>query len=470
MAGDAIVSAVVGDMVGRLMSLVAGQLRDRRGVEEKLRRIQGLLVRIENAVEAAEARRITGRALLAWLSELADGAIQGRYFLEACGSGEAPGLPDDEDGGHGEVARSFSLANPFNPAKRLRVAARRLVFRGGSGVAELDSVLADLESVSGDLTGFIMLLQSCPPALHRPLATNIYADIQMFGRRVERRQVIDFLLQDGDDDGGETAEAELGVLPIIGRPGLGKTTLVQHVSDEPAVRRRFSLIILLDFHCMSLMSAGETTRLMRSLFTPAGMASTSLTGVSEPLRLLEQKLRGERFLAVFDNVDACRRQVIDAIMPAEYWFFFKVHAFADADAEANTRLAAAGQAIAERLRLRSSFFGGKMMGALLRSRPDPRLWRRVLSSGAADLRCVAVAAADCLFPPHVSVHGVTMSASPVRGFVGLQDSFFTTPPTDSGGRRRRSPELPVLLCKLVFPSYCLHYTVHCSIDDTGRKQ
>uniref|UniRef100_A0A0E0JWY4 NB-ARC domain-containing protein n=1 Tax=Oryza punctata TaxID=4537 RepID=A0A0E0JWY4_ORYPU len=503
MASEAIVSGVVADMVGRLVSLVAGQLRDRRGdVEEKLRRVRRLVVRIESAVEAAEARRITGRALLAWLSELVDGAHQGRYFLDAF-----PVVTDHDDGGGGGGRGEVAVANPLNPAKRLRVAARRLVFWDGGAAAELDGVLADLESVSGDLTGFITMLQSCPPALHRPLNTNIYADSQMFGRQVERRRVFDFLLQDGD---GEQAEAELAVLSIVGCQGLGKTTLVQHVCNDLEVRRRFSLIIELDFHCLSLMAAGETALLLRSMFTVTGgtASTTSVFGDGgETLTLLERKLRGVRFLAVFDSVDERRRRVIDAIMPtlrrgqrgskvivtsrhakhvaglataadtitlrppppAEYWLFFKAHAFGGADAEADPQLVAAGQAIAKRLRLAASFFGGKMLAALLRSRPDLRFWRTVLSSGAADLPCLGYAddvVAGRLFPPHVTLQSVTMSRSPERGIVSLQDSCLITPPTESGDRRRcRSPELPVLLCKSVFPSYCIYYTAHCTISD-----
>ncbi|RLM80110.1 uncharacterized protein C2845_PM12G05870 [Panicum miliaceum] len=53
-----------------------------------------------------------------------------------------------------------------------------MLFRGGGGVGELNGVLANMEGISGDLSEFIMLLQCCPPALQRPLATNIYADSQ----------------------------------------------------------------------------------------------------------------------------------------------------------------------------------------------------------------------------------------------------------------------------------------------------
>jgi hypothetical protein len=495
---------VVADLVGRAISLLAGKLQDRRGVEGKLRRLRHLVVKLESVVEAADARRITSRALLEWLSELVGAAHRGRYFLDAFGGKAVEVTDEDEDDGHGggEPSRSLFSPSSFNAAKRVRVAARRTLFRGG----ELDSVLVDMESVSSDLAEFIMLLQCCPPALHRPLATNIYADCQVFGRHLERSRVIDFLLHDEDAGGGD---GELGVLPIIGRAGLGKTTLVQHVCDEPAVRRHFSLIMLLDFHCMSLTVPSEAVQLLRSLFSVASTAGTSLGGSGEQLRLLERKLRGERFLAVFENVDRRKKRVIDAIMPAlwrgrtgsriivtgsdkhvvdlgttepiilrplpleEYWFFFKAHAFGGADdAEADPRLAAAGQAIAKRLRLRGSFFGAKAVGALLRSRPDHRLWRRVLAGSHAESSWFGngdyvAATAGSLLPPHVTVRGVAVSGSPVRGLVGLQDATLTAPADADGGGGRL--ELPVLLCKSVFPSYCLYYTAYCTID-AERKQ
>jgi hypothetical protein len=86
MAGEAIVSGVVGDMVGRAMSLLTGHLLDQqpeRGVDPKLRRLRLLLVRVESAAEAAGARRITSRPLLAWLAELIHGTYRGRYLLDA---------------------------------------------------------------------------------------------------------------------------------------------------------------------------------------------------------------------------------------------------------------------------------------------------------------------------------------------------------------------------------------------------
>lgn len=198
------------------------------------------------------------------------------------------------------------------------MAAGRLLSGAGH---ELDAVLADLEGFAGDIMEFVMLLQCCPPALHRPLlATGIYADSHMFGRHAERRRVLEFLLHNDED--GDRCSPNLGVLTVVGRAGLGKTTLVQNVCKEPAVLARFSLIMVLDFHCMSLMAApGETALFLRSLFAASGTPNpNAINNVSDEqqlrLQLLEHKLRGERFLAVFDNVDARRRPVLDAILPA----------------------------------------------------------------------------------------------------------------------------------------------------------
>lgn len=77
-----------------------------------------------------------------------------------------------------------------------------------------------------------------------------------------------------------------------------------------------------------------------------------------------------------DGLGTAEPIVLRPLPPEEYWFFFRAHAFGGV--EADPRLAATGQAIAKRLG--GSFFGGKIVGALRRSRPDARLWRSVLSS------------------------------------------------------------------------------------------
>ncbi|CAL5059683.1 unnamed protein product [Urochloa decumbens] len=408
MAAEAVASAVVADVVGRAITLLAGRLRaDRRDVvDDKLRRLRHLVVKLESAVDAAGARRIASRALLQWLSELADGAHRGRYFLDAFGgSGEAD---NDEEGGL--ERRSLML------------------FRGGGGGdGELDGVLASVEGVAGDVAEFIMLLQCCPPAPqpHRPLATNIYADCgQMFGRHLECRRVIDFLRR-AEAPGAEATRREV--------PG----GVRQRGRAEEAGDRR-------DHAGAAAWAAREQGHRHRQRRRRQARRRSRHRGAHRPA----------------------------AASGGGYWFFFKAHALAGAgDGEADPRLAAAGQAVAERLR--GSFFGAKVVGALLRSRPpDHRLWRRVLAAGHAEPSSwlgnggYVAAAASSVLPPHVTVRGVAVSGSPVRGLVGLGDASLMVSPHDGGGSRQ---ELPALLCKSVFPSYCLYYTAYCTIDRESKQ-
>jgi hypothetical protein len=116
------------------------------------------------------------------------------------------------------------------------------------------------------------------------------------------------------------------------------------------------------------------------------------------------------------------------------------------------------------------------VGALLRSRPEPRAWRRLLAKSYAQPSwlgdgCHVSGAATTLLPSHLTVRGVAVSGSAVKGLVGLEDPSLTasTPREgrEGGGSR---PELPVLLCKSVFPSYCLYYTAYCTIDTESKHK
>jgi hypothetical protein len=83
--------------------------------------------------------------------------------------------------------------------------------------------------------------------------------------------------------------------------------------------------------------------------------------------------------------------------------------------------AAGGGCPGHRKRMRGSFLGAKVVGALLRSLPDHRLWRRVLTASHAEPSWLGnggyvAAAASSLLPPHMTVRGVAVavSGSPVR--------------------------------------------------------
>lgn len=503
---EAIISAIIGDLVSRVISLLIRHYKhhqqQQQSTETKLQSIRHKLIRIHSVVEEARGRQITNDGALQWLSELIDAEHQGKYLLEVVKDVELEfeGEQDDSSTVPSQVS-TFSLSNP---AKRVRVAAchavikRKLSRRRHDDLVvagEIDGVLEKLQGVCGDLREFIMLLQSYQP-IHPPLRTNIFRDGQMFGRHVEKERIINFLLQQ------EQQDSEIGVLPVVGDTGAGKTTLVQHVCDDARVRGHFQMILLLNFSCASAIvgSGREATFVLHSRHV-VGDAGT--IDVGDPHQLASSwDLGGRRFLMVFEDVDTRKKlQVLQELLPRlrsgggqgskiivtannrrvasigttkpmvlnvlpfpEYWFFFKAHAFAGRDLEESPRLVAEGKAIAEKLD--GSFFGAKIAGAVLRNNPDPCFWCRVSSSNIGDMsllgdgiNCI-VDLSQKLLPRNVCMNQVVVSKdqfsqTELARLRGVSTAEIYRLAQDNGYAR-------VLLCRSVLPFYTLYYTARCT--------
>jgi len=517
---DAIVSAVIGEAVSRVISLLTGRfgVGHQQSTEDKLRRICRTLVRIHAAVEEARGRQITNDGALRWLSELIDGEYQARYLLDTVGLGRGSRdeLEDTNSRDDNQVPAPppprDSSTSPFNPAKRVRrvaaTAVRRALSRGDPGTDgdEIDRALESLQEASAHLGEFILLLQGCQPT-RRPLPTSIIIDGQMFGRHVEKERVINFLLHDG-------GAGELGVLPVVGAVGAGKTTLVQHACDDDRVRGHFAAILFLNFPCTYAIAAsgGAAAAALRSKH----VIGDAPRGLSDPLRWIKgNNFQSKRFLIVFEDVDMRGKQrleelllklrragaeqgsrvifttsnrrvstlgtvepVVLKVLPApEYWFFFKAHAFAGRDLEERPRLVTAGKAIARKLN--GSFFGAKVVGGLLRDHPDPRFWCRVLGSNIGGLSLLGdglgyiADLSENLLPDHVSVHQVTISKAPFASQVELprfQDLVCEPRGPGTGtGLAENTSSVRVLLCKSVMPFYSTYYIASCTVGSGNSR-
>jgi hypothetical protein len=497
---EIIFSAVLGDMASRVISLLAGQLKGHESTEVKLRRICHMLIKVHSAIEEARGRQITNCGTLEWLSELNDGLNEGRYLLDTVGCREQETTEDDEPA-EKVAAQPFSLSL-FNPAKRVRVAAcsvRSLLSRRDVGVHEkIDRVVQILETISGDLREFLMLLQNCQP-IHRTLATNIFLEGQMFGRHVEKERIINFLLHKGTE--------KLTVLSIVGDMGVGKTTLAQHVCDDQRVRSNFPIIMFSNFSYTMVMARGKPKFILESK-NPVGDGQKFI----ESVHVLKKNHLTKRFLIVFEDVESRKKQMLEELLPIlrrhgkpgskiiittssrdiarnmgtvqpislkvmphpEYWFFFKAHAFAGRDVEEDPRMMAAGKAIAKKLN--GSFFGAKIVGAVLKAHPDPRFWCKVLRSNIGGMSLLGDGMgyisdlAENLLPSHAGMCWLSVSKKPYASQTELAsfDDLCQDSPYDSAARPYDFLTgdirfAKVLVCRTVLPFQSLYYTAHCDV-------
>ncbi|OQU79253.1 hypothetical protein SORBI_3008G119700 [Sorghum bicolor] len=318
-------------------------------------------------------------------------------------------------------------------------------------------------------------------------------DDKMFGRHVEKEKIINFLLHEDD---------QLGVLPIVGGSGVGKTTLVQYACDDTRVRSHFPVIML---YCLS---------------STYGVKNNEGTSSNDPLELVQSNttFRGEqkRCLVIFEDVEMHKKQILEEFFRSprssnvgmikmiittnnprvanivgtvepimlkvlqcpEYWFFFKAHAFAGRDVEENPRLISAGKAIARKLN--GSFFGAKIVGGVLRDHPDARHWCEVLRSNIIEEMCPLSDGmnyisdlADNLLPDHVDMWKVTLSKDPsfpprpTQQLVMLKDVQGAAPHDSMLACWADDLRFAkVLLCQSVLPFLNHYYIARCSCTCT----
>ncbi|CAM0145245.1 unnamed protein product [Urochloa decumbens] len=375
---EALVSAALGDLVSRSISFAVDRWRKGGGIDQDApQRLRRLLLRVQAVVEEADRRRVTNQSMLRQLQLLREGLYRGYYLLCAFMISQ-----DREATSHPSPSSALSR---FNPAKRLR---RSTV---SDREAELQEVLAGLERMASDTKELVVFLSCYPPLMNRePYSRHLWLENCLFGRQAEQDRIISFLLEP------EAGPEHPSVLPVIGRPRVGKSTLVEHVCHDDRVRKHFSLIVFFgkcdtgDGKLLPLGDGGGVVK-HRDLASPG----KSLVVIELAADADEHtwgrtlcKLRGEYEVPVSKVVVTSRSDKIASfgttqalelnLLPREaYWYYFKTVAFGGStDAEEQPELADVCMEMADLLN--RSFLAANQVGNLLRCNPCPQFWRRIL--------------------------------------------------------------------------------------------
>ncbi|XP_073008167.1 putative disease resistance protein RGA4 isoform X2 [Typha latifolia] len=406
-------SAVVGELVNKAASFLSGSYEMEEGVKDKLERLEGLLIKIQSAVEAAEGRQIKNTWLLRWLRRLKDAAYQADDVLDTF---EYRIL---EQKANGDEVSSSLASSASNVAKRMRTAARSL-FSCDEDVKELSNVVENFERIAAGVGNFVQLLQldGCSKKSELPTNSRITSSLlpeEPIGREEEKERIINLVLQSEIN-----AVGNVSVIPILGIGGVGKTTLAQLVCEDERVKQHFSPIPIM-WVCVS--DSFDVVRLTREIleqadsnFKPGDIENFNRLQVN-----LKEKLRSQRFLLVLDDVwnenernvweklrtpllhgkegskiiVTSRLQKVAALMGTvdpiildglpedEYWCFFTKCAFGVADPEEHPRLVATGKEIAKRLK--GSPLAAKTLGALLKDNLNEEHWQSILKSDIWEL-------------------------------------------------------------------------------------
>uniref|UniRef100_A0ACD5TEN4 Uncharacterized protein n=1 Tax=Avena sativa TaxID=4498 RepID=A0ACD5TEN4_AVESA len=382
---EALISAFLGDLVSRAMSVVVKKCLEKTTAEEDLQRLHQLLLRISAVVEEAEGRCVTNLGMIRQLSMMIKQMFRGCYLLD---SFKCRNKTNDE-----EVSQCSFAQSKFNPAKRYRCLSRNTQIKSmvidRDSIKELKRVVLVLENMVVDMKEFAIFLMSYPRMYRQPYGSYLFLDKCMFGRQMEREQAISFLLQ-VEHVGGRN----LGVLPIVGPALIGKSTLVEHVCDDERVRNHFSLILRYNGnnledeavstfrdHCVvkhqSITSGEERLLVVIELLGEVDQeAWMRLLHSSEKYMKLGSKIiitsRSEK-VASFGTTEAIK---LNCLSKEAYWYFFKMLVFGSTDPEEHPNLTSIAMELA--LEMRGSFIYAHVAAGLLRANLSARFWFRVL--------------------------------------------------------------------------------------------
>uniref|UniRef100_A0A0E0IYJ5 Rx N-terminal domain-containing protein n=1 Tax=Oryza nivara TaxID=4536 RepID=A0A0E0IYJ5_ORYNI len=208
----------------------------------------------------------------------------------------------------------------------------------------------------------------------QPYATYLFMEKSMFGRHVEKEQVIDFILHD---------DQNLAVLPIIGPHRIGKRTLVHHACQDERVRGRFLNIVFFhgdDLGNISLMPSSsrkylcivefswevdmEAWKIFRSSMKKAAISGSKVIIIGRTDEI-----------AKWGTTPAIR---LNRLSPEMYWYYFKALSFGSMNPDDHPKLASLGMQLATELQ--GSFLGANILGHILRGNPSAEIWSRFLMS------------------------------------------------------------------------------------------
>ncbi|KAJ3690059.1 hypothetical protein LUZ61_019223 [Rhynchospora tenuis] len=257
----------------------SAQAPDASAVEADLRGLKRMLERIKATLYDAEERNIGDQSIRLWLKELRELGHEAEYIfedymyevyrvqVEARNASEPNPIKEDL---HGSGA--YSVQIPHSMVDRIR------------------NVKNMFEELAKHREALCLREEDAPrrkKRRHNPTSP-LVMEQSIFGREEEKEKVIDLLL---------FQEEVFSVLPIVGKGGIGKTTIAQLVYNDKRVHNYFDLV---GWVCVSNDFSIE--RIIQHIIESFTRTSCNLKSPSVLLEELATTVRGKRIFLVLDDV------------------------------------------------------------------------------------------------------------------------------------------------------------------------
>ncbi|KAJ9136044.1 hypothetical protein P3X46_033158 [Hevea brasiliensis] len=284
--GGSVLSAFFNVLFDRMTSReVLDFFRGQQVNDELLQTLTTTMIAANGLLDDAENMQITKPAVKRWLSELKNAVYEADDFLDEIAYEALRSKMEDDSQTIIDQVRDFSSSFSYshNPCNK------------GILQANLEGILKRMEDLV-NLKDHLGLraregtgLKLSSPRLP---TTSVVGKSGFYGRDVDKEAIVKLLLS--DDPNG----SDIGVIPIVGMGGIGKTTLAQYIYNDRRVKKWF--------HCKAWVCVSEefdvvkiTRGIYRKFFSEAFDKDADFDDIQVQL---EEKLDGKKYLLVLDDV------------------------------------------------------------------------------------------------------------------------------------------------------------------------
>uniref|UniRef100_A0A2N9HVW9 Disease resistance RPP13-like protein 1 n=1 Tax=Fagus sylvatica TaxID=28930 RepID=A0A2N9HVW9_FAGSY len=398
--GEAFLSAFLQVLFDRLASRDFIDLLRYRKFDDLLEKLKITLLTVTALLNDAEEKQFHSPAVEKWLHMAKDALYDAEDILDELATETLRcKLEADSKAGPNQVWNWNLISTPCNtPSSRGIESKLKKVIDKLELIANYKDVLGLKDNVGGYSSG---LKQRLP-------TTSLVDETCVYGRGHDKDLIIEMLLRDAPSN-------KIGVVPIVGMAGIGKTTLAQIVYNDDRVKNHFHLIIWV---CVS--DQFDVVEVTKTILRSVTLKHTDLNDLNLLQVCLKENLVGKRFLLVLDDVWNKRNNDCDLLwsplktgakgskilvttrnrdvassmgtVPAHHlkclsfedcWLLFKSQAFENRNIDVYPNLEAIGSKVVEKCE--GLPLAAKRLGILLRSRQEEDEWKDILNRKIWDL-------------------------------------------------------------------------------------
>ncbi|CAM0145552.1 unnamed protein product [Urochloa decumbens] len=274
---------VIGPLISMVKEKASSYLLDQykvmEGMEKQRKILERKLPAILDIIQDAEEKRAFRPGVAAWLKDLKTVAYEANEVFDEF----------NYEALRREAKKKGHCKKLIMGAVRLLPARNSIVFRYRMG-KKLRRIVQAIEVLVTEMNAFgFRHLQQAAPLLYQcrktdPVIIDSDKDIISRSRDQEKSKIVGMLLDEANN-------MDLMVLPIVGMGGLGKTTFVQLIYNDPAVENHFELqrwcCVSDDFDISTIAS---------------NICQTNYKAGEKTLNDLKSMISGKRYLIVLDDV------------------------------------------------------------------------------------------------------------------------------------------------------------------------